>query len=133
MCGLTDMHHTVSCYGRTVLTRFLKRLMLVHGRWNYRRISKVVIFSFYKNIALTLVLFAFTFVSGYSGQLLFDDYIYSGYNFFLALPVVAFGIFDRDISAESLERYKMLYVSGRERLDMNIPVSSLLRGGRRHV
>eukprot|EP01041_Mallomonas_annulata_P008259 gene8259-16990_t len=102
--------------------RFLKRLMLVHGRWDYRRISKVVIFSFYKNIVLTLVLFAFTFFSGYSGQSLFDDYIYSGYNFFLALPVVAFGVFDRDISAVSLERYKMLYVSGRERLDMNIPV-----------
>ena len=29
--------------------RFLQRLLLVHGRWNYMRISKLVIYSFYKN------------------------------------------------------------------------------------
>ena len=40
--------------------RFLKRLMLVHGRTDYRRTCKVVLYSFYKNIVLTLVLFAFT-------------------------------------------------------------------------
>lgn len=28
--------------------RFLKRLLLVHGRWSYRRISKVTVYMFYK-------------------------------------------------------------------------------------
>ncbi len=28
--------------------RFLKRLLLLHGRWDYRRISRVVLYSFYK-------------------------------------------------------------------------------------
>jgi len=100
--------------------RFLKRLMLVHGRTDYRRTCKVVLYSFYKNIVLTLVLFAYTFFSGYSGQSLFDDYIYSSYNIILALPVVAFGVFDVDIAPFTLEKYNLLYVSGREGLDMNV-------------
>lgn len=28
--------------------RFLARLMLVHGRWSYRRIALIIIYSFYK-------------------------------------------------------------------------------------
>ena len=35
--------------------RFLKRLLLVHGRANYRRMSKLVCYMFYKNILMTLV------------------------------------------------------------------------------
>lgn len=32
--------------------RFLTRLLFVHGVWNYRRLSKVLLYSFYKNICL---------------------------------------------------------------------------------
>jgi len=102
--------------------RFLKRLMLVHGRTDYRRTCKVVLYSFYKNIVLTLVLFAYTFYSGYSGQSLFDDYIHAIYNIILAWPVVAFGVFDRDITDDTLEKYQVLYVSGRRNLDLNVGV-----------
>eukprot|EP01034_Spumella_vulgaris_P026143 gene26144-32677_t len=100
--------------------RFLKRLLLVHGRWDYRRICKVVVYSFYKNIVLTMVLFLFAFFSAYSGQSLFDDNIYAMYNIVLSLPVVAFGIFDRDISEDTLLKYNFLYLSGRKRLDLNV-------------
>jgi len=100
--------------------RFLKRLMLVHGRLDYRRTCKVVLYCFYKNIVLTLVLFAYTFCSGYSGQSLFDDYIHSAYNLILAWPVIAFGALDRDVSINTLLKYNILYVSGRDRLDLNI-------------
>jgi magnesium-transporting ATPase (P-type) len=99
--------------------RFLRRLLLVHGRLDYRRISKVVLFSFYKNIVLSLVVFFFTFFSGYSGQTLFDDYIHSLYNIVLAWPVIAFGVFDRDISEETLLRHSFLYFTSRRHLDLN--------------
>ena len=102
--------------------RFLTRLLLVHGRLDYRRTCKVVLFSFYKNIVLTLCLFAYTFYSGYSGQSLFDDYIHTAYNLILAWPVVSFGVFDRDISINTLETYKYLYLSGRLRTDLNVNV-----------
>jgi len=39
--------------------RFLQRLLLVHGRWNYRRMSKLVCYMFYKNIALVLAQFLY--------------------------------------------------------------------------
>ena len=30
--------------------------MLVHGRWNYRRICKVILYTFYKNLVMVLTL-----------------------------------------------------------------------------
>ena len=32
--------------------RFLTKLLFVHGVWNYRRLCKVLLYSFYKNICL---------------------------------------------------------------------------------
>ncbi|KAI5294806.1 hypothetical protein KEM52_003142, partial [Ascosphaera acerosa] len=37
--------------------RFLRKLLLVHGSWSYHRISKVILYSFYKNIALYMTQF----------------------------------------------------------------------------
>lgn len=34
--------------------RFLKKLMLFHGRQNYRRMSKLVVYTFYKNILMAI-------------------------------------------------------------------------------
>ena len=35
--------------------RFLTRLLFVHGRWNYRRMSILVNYMFYKNVTLCMV------------------------------------------------------------------------------
>lgn len=35
--------------------RFLLKLLLVHGGWNYRRLSKLILYFFYKNIVLYLM------------------------------------------------------------------------------
>lgn len=37
--------------------RFLRKLLLVHGAWSYQRVSKTILFSFYKNITLYLTQF----------------------------------------------------------------------------
>lgn len=37
--------------------RFLRKLLLVHGAWSYQRISKVILYSFYKNIAMFMTQF----------------------------------------------------------------------------
>jgi phospholipid-translocating P-type ATPase (flippase) len=39
--------------------KFLRRLLLVHGRWNYVRQAKVFLYSVHKNMVLTLTLFWF--------------------------------------------------------------------------
>lgn len=37
--------------------RFLKRLLLVHGHWNYMRIGYLVLYNFYRNAVFVLMLF----------------------------------------------------------------------------
>lgn len=37
--------------------RFLKKLLLVHGAWAYQRLSKMIFYYFYKNVALYLTQF----------------------------------------------------------------------------
>ena len=37
--------------------RYLRKLLLVHGAWSYQRISKVILYSFYKNVAMFMTQF----------------------------------------------------------------------------
>jgi phospholipid-transporting ATPase len=37
--------------------RYLRKLLLVHGTWNYHRLSKLILYSFYKNLALFMTQF----------------------------------------------------------------------------
>jgi Phospholipid-translocating P-type ATPase C-terminal len=52
--------------------RFLKDLLLVHGRWNYRRMTTVVLYSFFKNMVLVVCLFLYNFQTGFSGMPIFE-------------------------------------------------------------
>ncbi|XP_027096446.2 phospholipid-transporting ATPase 3 isoform X1 [Coffea arabica] len=93
--------------------RFLTDLLLVHGRWSYLRICKVVTYFFYKNLMFTLTQFWFTFHTGFSGQRFYDDWFQSLYNvIFTALPVIVLGIFEKDVSASLSKKYPELYKEG---------------------
>jgi len=79
---------------------YLRRLLLVHGRWSYRRIAKLVVFSFYKNASLYLTQLWFTIHAMFSGQSLYDAWALAMYNLsFTAAPIMALAIFDRDVEA----------------------------------
>eukprot|EP00753_Platysulcus_tardus_P014724 PLAT4437.5.p2 GENE.PLAT4437.5~~PLAT4437.5.p2 ORF type:complete len:1302 (-),score=768.67 PLAT4437.5:273-4115(-) len=99
--------------------RFLKQLLLVHGRSNYKRISKVILYSFYKNSALVLVLFFYNFYNAVSGTTLFESFVMAGWNFFLALPIIAIGCLDTDIQESTSLSNPAMYVSGQWNLDLN--------------
>ncbi|KAJ7538191.1 hypothetical protein O6H91_11G037600 [Diphasiastrum complanatum] len=93
--------------------RFLTDLLLVHGRWSYIRIAKVVSYFFYKNLSFTLTQFWFNCYTGFSGQRYYDDWFQSLYNvLFTALPVIVVGIFDKDVSARRSKQYPQLYMAG---------------------
>lgn len=47
---------------------YLQRLLLVHGRWSYLRMSIFLRWFFYKNFAYAWVQFFFAFFSGFSAQ-----------------------------------------------------------------
>jgi len=109
--------------------RFLERLLLIHGRWNYRRTSKVIIYSFYKNIVLVVVLFLYACYSSFSGQSLYgaDSWTYSGYNFFLGMPPFMMGFFDKDLEPSTVQRFQKLYYVGLKKQDLN--VANMVEGG----
>lgn len=96
--------------------RFLRRLLIVHGRWSYRRIAKLILYSFYKNCVLYLTQFFFIFFSGYSGSSVHDRWNVAMFNtLFTALPIMAVAIFDRDLKADVAEEYPQLYKQGQKK------------------
>jgi magnesium-transporting ATPase (P-type) len=99
--------------------RFLKTLLFVHGRYDYRRLSKVILYSFYKNVVLVLTIFYYNFYTGFSGQPMYDDWLYSGFNLFLFASPIMLGIYDVDVSKETVFEIPQLYMSGRLQLDLN--------------
>jgi len=99
---------------------YLRRLLLIHGRWNYRRVCKVILYSFYKNIAFVFVAFFYNFFSGWSGMSLYEGLMGAQYNLILALPIIATGVFDKDASDRTILRHPGLYISGRFNLDLNV-------------
>ncbi|RHY33534.1 hypothetical protein DYB32_008576, partial [Aphanomyces invadans] len=59
--------------------RFLARLVLVHGRWNYNRIATLILFTYYKNIVYCMSLFWYMLApSAYSGTLVYAVFIQQG-------------------------------------------------------
>ncbi|XP_010548246.1 PREDICTED: phospholipid-transporting ATPase 3 isoform X2 [Tarenaya hassleriana] len=111
--GLEGMQAVMASDFAIAQFRFLTDLLLVHGRWSYLRICKVVMYFFYKNLTFTLTQFWFTFRTGFSGQRFYDDWFQSLYNVvFTALPVIVLGLFEKDVSASLSKRYPELYREG---------------------
>lgn len=77
--------------------KHLKRLLLLHGRWNYARAASVTILTFWRNAVQEMLMCAYTFYSGFSGTALFDDLIRITFTPICTIPLLAIGIFDRDI------------------------------------
>lgn len=48
--------------------RFLQRLLLVHGRWSYRRVSLFLHYFLFKTVSFALAHIWFAFYNGYSAQ-----------------------------------------------------------------
>ena len=103
--------------------RFLQRLLLVHGRYNYRRVSKLIMYCFYKNITLFLTQFWFATFNLFTGQSLYDQWALSLYNlFFTATPIVAMAALDRDVPSDRLlstNLFPELYHDGMKNLVFN--------------
>lgn len=101
--------------------RFIVPLLLHHGRFNYVRASKLVLYSFFKNLVLVSVLFYYCFYSGISGTIFVDSIVMSGFNFYLGLPIIVLGATDWDITKEEAMAYPALaYAQGRKREELNM-------------
>ncbi|KAG0346670.1 hypothetical protein BG004_001114 [Podila humilis] len=93
--------------------RFLTKLLLVHGRWSYIRISEMILTFFYKNIVWTLTIFWFQFFSGFTALLLFDyTFVVLYHLLFTSLPIMFMGAFDQDVDAKTSMQFPALYLRG---------------------
>ncbi|RDW39818.1 hypothetical protein B0I73DRAFT_131313 [Yarrowia lipolytica] len=98
--------------------RFLNKLLLVHGRWGYRRIAELTANLFYKNIVFAMTIFWFQVHTAMDGVMLFDYTYITLFNLaFTSLPVILLGIFDQDVSWQISIAVPQLYRRGILRLE----------------
>eukprot|EP00066_Takifugu_rubripes_P008131 XP_003974103.1 PREDICTED: phospholipid-transporting ATPase IC-like [Takifugu rubripes] len=96
--------------------RFLQRLLLVHGRWSYRRTSLFLHFFLFKTVSFALVHIWFAFYNGYSAQSLYEMWNIAFYTvFYTSVPVMLMAYFEQDVSAESSLSWPELYRPGLRR------------------
>lgn len=93
--------------------RFLKRLLLVHGHWNYQRIGYLVLYNFYRNAVFVLMLFWYILFTGFSTTSALTDWSSVFYSLlYTSVPTVVVGIVDKDLSHKTLMQYPKLYGAG---------------------
>ncbi|EMC94436.1 hypothetical protein BAUCODRAFT_74066 [Baudoinia panamericana UAMH 10762] len=98
--------------------RFLCRLVLVHGRWSYRRMAETIANFFYKNIVWTFALFWYQIYTNMDCSYAFDYSYILLYNLaFTSLPVIFMGILDQDVDDKVSLAVPQLYRRGIERLE----------------
>ncbi|XP_076736872.1 phospholipid-transporting ATPase IC isoform X2 [Maylandia zebra] len=71
--------------------RFLQRLLLVHGRWSYRRISLFLRYFLFKTCSFALVHLWFGFFNGFSAQIILLTRHWTKFN--IAAVIVSVGLF----------------------------------------
>lgn len=102
--------------------RFLKKVLLVHGHWYYVRVSTLVQYSFYKNVAFITPQLFFAIWNAFSTQSVYDSLALTMYNItFTSLPVIIYGIFDQNIPAHLLMERPHLYKNNANNAALALP------------
>ncbi|KAK3297334.1 uncharacterized protein B0H64DRAFT_431297 [Chaetomium fimeti] len=102
--------------------RFLQRLLFVHGRWNYARSGKYILGTFWKEVVFYLLQAHYQRYNGYTGTSLFESTSLTVFNtIFTSLSVIIPGIFERDLTAETLLAVPELYTFGQRCRGFNFP------------
>jgi P-type E1-E2 ATPase len=77
--------------------RFLKTLLLYHGRNNYVRMSALIIYNFYKNIYMSMGQYWMNIVNGFSGQKYYTEIGIQLFNVPLTfLPILLYACYDME-------------------------------------
>jgi magnesium-transporting ATPase (P-type) len=121
--------------------RYLESLLLVHGRWNFMRMSKTILFFFYKNATMIGLMMVFSgkddnqclsfnlqpiltcdylrLLSNmierclHSGTPIFDPWVIAVFNFVGgSLPIIFMAVFDRDLPRSYVTSHPEVYKSG---------------------
>ncbi|ODV59583.1 aminophospholipid-translocating P4-type ATPase DNF3, partial [Ascoidea rubescens DSM 1968] len=103
--------------------RFLIKLLLVHGRYNYIRTSKFVLCTFYKEVLFYISQLLFQSNTLFTGASLYEPWSLSMFNtLFTSLPVLCIGMFEKDLKAATLIAVPELYSIGRHNKCFNFKI-----------
>ncbi|KAI5918884.1 hypothetical protein F4810DRAFT_689816 [Camillea tinctor] len=92
--------------------RFLSRLLLVHGRWNYYRTTRFVLSTFWTEVFFFIPAALYQRLDGASGTSLYDSTALVLVSLLTAAATVIIGTWDRDLQARTLLAVPELYVYG---------------------
>jgi phospholipid-translocating ATPase len=100
--------------------RFLQKLLLVHGRWNYVRVGKYILATFWKELVFYLVQAFYQQWCGYSGTSIYESTSLTVFNtLFTSLCVILPGMFEQDLEASTLLAVPELYTQGQRNEGFN--------------
>ncbi|MBN3303156.1 AT8B1 ATPase, partial [Amia calva] len=93
--------------------RCLRRLLLVHGRWSYHRVTRFLRYFLFKTTSFALVHTWFSFFNGFSAQPMYENWFITLYTvLYTALPIFCLAVLEQDVSAEVSLRCPQLYRVG---------------------
>ena len=99
----------------------LQRLLLVHGRWNYSRMSLLVSYQLYKSIINTMVQYYFSASTGWSGQKWYVEVFSQIFGLVIVqFPILMLAVLDRDVSADAALIFPELYSMGQRGKLLNL-------------
>ncbi|WOG96117.1 hypothetical protein DCAR_0415448 [Daucus carota subsp. sativus] len=101
--------------------RFLKRLLLVHGHWNYQRLAYLVLYNFYRNAVFVLMLFWYMLFTAFSTTNAITDWSSVFYSLiYTSVPTIIVGVLDKDLSHKTLFQVPKLYAAGHRNESYNL-------------
>ncbi|KAH6803940.1 aminophospholipid ATPase 1 [Perilla frutescens var. frutescens] len=100
--------------------RFLVPLLLVHGHWNYQRMSYMILYNFYRNAVFVLILFWYVLFTSYTLTTAITDWSSVLYSvLYTSVPTIIVGVLDKDLSRTSLLKHPQLYGAGQRQESYN--------------
>ncbi|KAL8465383.1 hypothetical protein ACS0TY_034763 [Phlomoides rotata] len=86
---------------------------LVHGHWNYQRMSYMILYNFYKNAVFVLLLFRYALFMSFTLTSAIIDWSSVLYSvIYTSVPTIIVGVLDKNLSRTSLLKHPQLYGAG---------------------
>lgn len=102
--------------------RFLTRLVLVHGRWNYYRTTRFILATFWKETFVFFPQALFQTQTGATGTSLYEPGSLMFVSFFTAATILIIGTWEQDLKARTLVVIPELFRYGQNREGLNTGV-----------
>ncbi|KAF8395542.1 hypothetical protein HHK36_019490 [Tetracentron sinense] len=101
--------------------RFLVPLLMVHGHWNFQRMSYMILYNFYRNAVFVLILFWYVLYTAFTLTTAITEWSSVLYSIiYTSLPTIVVGILDKDLSRRTLLKYPQLYGVGQRQESYNL-------------